>query len=882
VAVKTVPRIRLVVHPLDTSSETRFRPYAVVDNLSKMGRPDHDDKGATTRVKNVSGLRWWDMPDPQAGQHLAGYTLEPQIHTLHSAFAEDLPQADDTDAERTGPAPVPLIPWAYAAASSNSADDDEVAIPDDTIIWDGLKGDYWTTVVPDYEPGTAAIKWYCSDPDAPQFHARSTSMVPAAQDLAFQLHPFGYVCDDAQITIQWGDGYGVRLQAGEPMRFIQKKRDTVTYLREFPVAPDEFFAGEPVWIKVHHIGGRAVLTVDHGKTSAQVVYGKVVRLRNPSDTRANETLEMDPVLPKSAYLQVYGHGIPFTLRTHEIDYDADGYFEREYQPLSPTGNHADGAAFGYRPYLRPDSAGVAKSEAFSSIDTAADGSPTFEEYGSSKATDISATGYRCTLERTTAPAPSGTTPFSGHCTPLVKGVCINYPAIRMRSRPVGLDLTPAVRHVSMTSQDPMLAPGETVTARLHRSLLPSCPLVDADLVPTGSMVGENWPDYLAKYHDAQFAVAWDYDDGTTKVVRPVYETTATWGKLFDGCVWRVNPAKPEYGKEITEVEFRDPIVRLQRPAGVIDSRFCSGDILLAQKMTSGKRPVLYGWELVKYIVEVVLGAEWASKMVVGDTMKNENPDLPHWDLLTYEMLAKPPHGPGFFFPPPWGQSALDWIQQIADADFGTFCFGLHPDYPFGPAVPIYAHYQADLQSHADAIRIPDTQYDGYGNDVDGLLEGLRTQQRPHVDYNCVVVWGHPPQGDVDRDIMPALPQVSGVAWIIDNDDLPEQLPQYTWERTLVKQGTQFWMPPVARVVALGIAALLRGVDPRNIPVTIRGEPLIHYGDKVRFAMTSTHSEALVDADEEFRVMRVEHDIDMDAKTWKTDLSCAPRLTLNGR
>ena len=194
-----------------------------------------------------------------------------------------------------------------------------------------------------------------------------------------------------------------------------------------------------------------------------------------------------------------------------------------------------------------------------------------------------------------------------------------------------------------------------------------------------------------------------------------------------------------------------------------------------RKVRNGGAPRLEGWELVQYILKQSLGEAWAHRLRVGLWQTR-------YDLINYTLLMSPPMGGGFLFPPPFGQSALDWIKQIAEIDFAIFCFRNGRTGPY----PYYGSYYL-TGLHQESYTISDSDV------VPASKAGWR--QDPSQDFNVVQVWGRIPGDSGDYGgIMPAMPQLSATAWV--NSSIPEQDPRRTWERTLLKQGTHFYRPHI--------------------------------------------------------------------------------------
>lgn len=810
-SLRTTPVVKLYVYALETPTTAPVRGFAVVDTLGQMPRRHKGE--ATNKPVNVTietdGLKYWNLDDADSGTTAAGVTLEPQTNPKNTLF-----NGDDITPPEGG-----------------------------QVTFKRVKGDCWTTVLPDFEPRTTAIKWFSGDAEAGAFSAETEHELPAGQSFALQLQTFGYAGgDDDHLQVTWGDNYGLCLQAGGSAFFgrYNPQKNSWERLRDLPIPAEQFAGAEPVWVRVNHIAGRVVLEIEQGKTKHQVVYGQAKAVGNPKAASASG-IEMDSVWPAPGKVRVSGQGVPFTMRLHETQYPETGNFGRGYNQQGGSGD-PQGYAYGHHPCPPTRVRGGS--------------SPTVEDIATVGVTpgDGDARNYSCDLTRASS---GGDGIMEGHVSPFVQGVTVQYAGSGPTAGGAMLCLTPAILRVSWEYGDPALMPGTTMKATIRRDLLPYCHVYDADGQDIGA-VGDAWKTFLNKYHQAYLVVSWMHEDGQQYVELSSGETTPSM-RVFDGYVWSVSAELQGFGQNVGEIEFRDAIVRLQKPAGLIDSRFAPADTLLA---TKGKR-TLYGHEVVKYILQQALGSEWADKLRVAFPPR-------HYDLLTYKMLTSPPMGTGFLFPPPFGQSALDWIKQIAEIDFALFYFSIDPTDPSRGLVPNYGNYYS-LIANARTVVLRDA-----GDDK--AVSGTSWQQNPSEDYNVVQVWGKVPGDDPSlyRDMMPAYPQISATEWV-RGSRIPEQDPAVTWERTLVKEGTHFFLPNIARVVARNMARLLKDEDLRRVTFKMRGQPFFTWGTKIVPTFDAPRSDPyLFTAGEVFRLMRSSHDIDMQKLTWTTTLTCVPK------
>jgi len=834
-ALKQIPKIWLYVYPLQTTGGfVNITPFSVADIVSQ----------SQANMVPDQNLRLWDLHDKTSGLRTVGYTLKPLPGHMNAMIGRTL---------RPGTS-------------------------DPVLDFTPLRGKRWQTVIPDAQPRTTAIKWATSDPDDGPFEARSASALPRGQSFAIQLQTFGYHADDAYLQITWGEGYGIRLEGGQNGALIRQFRaddGTLQYesLRELPFGVEQLSAPEPVWLRVHHIAGRIAIETEPGVLprgeDGLVVYANM-KTEGLDPDRAS--YKMRGVVPREAPLQIRGYAVPFSARFSEINYPESGAFTRTY--TQGGGEPYSRYAFGFHP--APTRAEGGPEASLGDIAQVSVG-----------LTEDNRNYYSCALSRagagattqTTEDAPSDweTAPMAytgqamgGHLTPFVHAVTVRYPGAIRQPLGVALELSPAVVSLDMEIADPEIAPGTIVRAKCHRDLISQCHVYDLGLNDLGA-VGSAWGTFLAKYHRARMSCAWQYDDGTTGVVDPTGATYA-YAPMFDGYVWSLAPDLTSYGERWTNIEFRDGVIRLQKPAGLIDWRFGPADMLLAEKMANAPSADcrLYGAEIVQHIIEQSMGGEAAAALQVRFPAD-------HYDLLQHKMLLDPPFGAGFFWPAQYGQSALDWIKQVAAADFGNFFFGPRTSAPYD-WVPYYGWYYS-IVAGMPTIEVPDTAY--VEADANKVLASAGWQQQPAQDFNVVQVWGRFPQDPGEyREFMPALPQISGAAHVAPTT-VPEQDLWATWQRTLLLQGTQYWLPGVARAVASNRARLQRNVDPRRLPLKVRGDPYWWWGYQVIIRADAPQSDPdLWVPGEKFRVMRLSHRMVFGQQgTWETSLVAVPEGNL---
>jgi len=875
---RRMPWVRALVYPLqETTVITRpgFVRTDLLANLSRnpdeepppMHRPDLElggvrlttprwalERGVISEVRN---LRWWELADPVTGSQVSGYTVQPYLVPRSNRMQDDVIESvGEND-------PLP-IEWRPATGGR-------------------LVADYWETCMPDAEPQTHAIAWRGTDRDD-FYMAVTDKLLPAGQSFAVRLWFLGTApvfSDDEDegpfLDFVWGGGtWSVHFPLLRPPALCRRENGEWVQARSFgEFGTDLFSSGEPTWLRVFHVAGRLVVEIETASGQrAQVVY---------TETREDQfgVPQMAPMQVPRGRASLSGRGVAFSAQLHEywwgrwveesVDeygmvtpahFDATGSFSRRYtcnrrvsaNALTAVafGYHANGTVFG-RDQLVAGSAG--------SVATVTD-EPVLDTRNRS-------TGFRkytCTLQAHNPPIDrewleTSEVSMAGATTPFVYGVAVRVGSSRVRQSSAPIDIRPALERVTEDLADPALQAGPAWTLTINRSLLPEAIHQD-----TGNPVGAAWTDYVQKYHRIDVDVSWQCDDGTLSAGTPPDGAgAAQYVRRLIGFIDALAPQADRFGDYGGTITARDFGILLQPPAGIVDGRFAPLDLLLHEKAATGTGRRLMGWEAVRYILETALGPDIAAELV------HMFPD-DHYDLLAHRLLLDPPQG-GFFFPPPWGQSAYQWIQQLAERDFAVFFWAADPD-DWTQVVPHYCNYYTFLENAPEVV-LPDALY-GPG-DADELLQGAGSRHDPRQDFNRVLVWGAPPgQGNLGG-VMPTLQAFSAEARIEDGSPIPEQNIDSTWERTKLLRGSHFWLGRVARIVALNTARLVRGVDQRGISLLARGNPYLWWGWKVRPQMSAASSDpyGLNLNGELCRVIRVRNDILLSKGRFETRLRVAP-------
>lgn len=887
---KTVPWAEVLAYPLGATPVAVRRGFALTDQLARLQRdpkaappdaifgdmPDRYVGGVrlttpqlargTGQLTDVDNLLWWDLVDQDEDSSVSGYTVAPFLCPRNNQLAWH---------------PTEGHYWAVVGSTKYYCLE-WLPVPQENAPC------YWEECTPDAEPQTTAIVWKGSQ-WGQRYLAETALPLPANQNWAMRLWWKGSAPwregDDANAPffhVTWGGGaWDVQFSPLKPPQLGRNIRNEWRPVRTFEgFDVDPFLAGEPVWLKVFHIAGRLVVRLEPvGGKSTQVVYTEFA-------AKPWQGKEIRPVVSPLGSLALSGNGVTVTGQLHEIKWgrwvpeeeneygvvtaahlDGDGSFKREYtctRKVSASATKA--AAFGYygggNPHRRQ---GFPEGDAgtVASVQDA----PLSDEFGH----NLGKREYTCTLRahnpileavEVSPPPVVGDylaytpTAMCGAATPLVHSVAIRLGHTTTKESLAPIDLRPALMGMEEDLADPALQAGPSWSFRLNRKLLADCLHTD-----TGLPVGGNWPQYVNKYHRIVANVAWQYADGTIAAIEDDGTSRPKVCRL-DGFITSRDLEAPKFGEYPGTITARDPCVLLQQPAGIVDGRFGPLDTLLMEKLDIGERKLM-GWEGVQYILETAIGPDWADELQTWFAAD-------HYDLIKHAVLLNPPHG-SWFFPPPFGRDVYQWIQQLAVRDFAIFFFGPKIADPT-QLVPNYGNYYEYLAGMPE-LELPDAVYGG--SDLDRLMQSAGGKQEPRHDYNRVLIWGKSPGQQDLGGVMPALPAWSAEARIESGSPVDEQNIEDTWERTLVLDGSEFWLWSVARVVALNFMRLVRGIDVRAIPITVRGHPYLWWGWKVRPKMTAPASDE-VDIDGQLcRIMRVRNKWDLERGRWDTTIRAAP-------
>lgn len=704
----------------------------------------------------------------------------------------------------------------------------------------------------------------------------------------------------------------------------------VQVLREFGQgAQGGWYEGEVVWIRAEYIAGRLRVTMDGPGGIREVLYSQRKMVRGE---RAQLLDPVESLEGPGAPLRIWGQGCSVVADLYETmhnrynpatqTWDMTGGFEREYwapvSPLYASGSYpaspvkclamgypatgAPAAGTGDLPLiglnvatltdaivsgqLRKYTLQLTSQHRFVNEDPITTGqqAATPAQFAAATAAMSSAapaTGPLGWVRILVDPARPTTlwdklyhANWHASRSPLLQAVSLSYNSSYQSVAAAGaIDLRAAIEDADTTTCDPGISPVRSFSCRVNHDLLPKCRAYNSGGVDIGE-IGDDWHDYVGKHKPITVYAGWQ-DDETygwgTNTWAQVMATGAYLKELlmFGGYQTEWNPRAEEYGANVGSIRATCPLMRLTKPAGLVDERYAPLDVLLAEKCKAGAH-----WDSLKGIDAI----EYILQQTLGPTDINYYPYPSTWHgLMSYELLTSPPQGPKFFFPPPFGSDALSWIRQICSKDFSVFFYDR--DYNAGTGawtwIPHYGNYwffvaNGATYSVADAVHVaPWTPIYGLGE--------IAPHERGEHDINRTVVWAPQPGAPDTGGLFPVFPNYMGES-VLHTSSVAGQGVDDSWERTHVVRGGGIWWPWVPQAVAYCIMLFLRNTRMRSVTMRFpRGQVGMNWGDRITVDAAHVQSDSTVEVTgQTFRAARISHSWKFGSTpSYTTTADCLP-------
>ena len=464
-------------------------------------------------------------------------------------------------------------------------------------------------------------------------------------------------------------------------------------------------------------------------------------------------------------------------------------------------------------------------------------------------------------------------------TPFISTLCIG-----MTLPPVTVDVEPIdVGPCFVRSNESSDEPNVVTSADWNIELSPD--LLDLEFGVDDEGNG-NWFRYVQHWNIIEFAVRWRYTDGTY----------GNWVTRLRGYITAVNAgSQPGYVKTLS-LQAQPPMFRLTGNNGLIDHHDAPMDFHFAAK----KGEPFFGSEAIYQILKTHLGAKEANRLN-GNTTGNE-PTLAvkqkyfapfHYPLISggtdaggflplqWQVSGSPTSG-GMMFRPPYGQSAISWLMQFANYDFGVCYYGFPGGFSFdnddgtGDSVcPIYGHYYT-LMKDRPTWRVADANYvDG---DVNVLLQNATWSDLPEWQITEVQIWSNPPGASANNLPFPSI--IQGGARL---DASYPGSDVYSWPRKLIQNEPMMFLPGAAEALAANTLSFFKNEYIRRVSLEFPGEARMGWGDKIVPMMVNYQDgdispKLLKMNGEKFRVIRIHNRCEDEAAGvfgFMTTANCGP-------
>ncbi|RYX84234.1 hypothetical protein EON83_11100 [bacterium] len=722
----------------------------------------------------------------------------------------------------------------------------------ETLRWKTLKGktvsghSRWETYRPLRFPNVTFITHTVQTPDEVAEAQTIDSLAANAQFEATLLWRgvAEYQTQGAAFRLMWGAGtlsIVFRLGAAPTVeRFENNEWKLWKTLEGVPLTT--FENGTETNVAIQRIAGRLVVSVDgHGY--------ELLGSSKAKGTARGEGYDLRDVTWKSGGLRVRSYGVSVMVGIAKLLHVEKLVGDEKAPKTSPKGfkpMKGDVERDVTRPGLTP------RMDAEAANGTGKPGGWAKDGTKSTIATEVrtNVVRYVCALEA----SPDGIS------APFANKVVAQYLGLFTVDNAPFLDITKACVSGTETTGFPPICPGAEWTIEVDRSAL--------------DLIDPNWRNWVKQFNPIEILIRWKYTD----------HTTSEWVGRFKGYISLVSMKVTGVNKWMLTLHLRDPIMRLQKRHSVIDHNYAPMDLRFVQK----RGAPLYGWECVKDIVTIALGENEGNNLIA------QFPPF-HYPLMSaitdnggWVAHTPPPTSNKFKFPAPFGSTPIEWIQDFAKMDYAMFFYG-HPTGTFGTSqttgsnsgtvqwpVPIYGQYPLIIAGRPTWV-VPDDNYEP--GDLNLLAFMGEITGLPEEQINRVLVWSNPPSG-VGPDLpFPAVRMAEGT---LPDDDPNAAI--YSWARTLIHTGSQFFQPGLANYHAERVMALYRGKKIRRYRFECRGEERMQWGDLVMPKMVNTgangsYSDPHLGVNgERFRIWRLQNSYrfhEHGPEQFKTEATCLP-------
>jgi hypothetical protein len=330
--------------------------------------------------------------------------------------------------------------------------------------------------------------------------------------------------------------------------------------------------------------------------------------------------------------------------------------------------------------------------------------------------------------------------------PLLSTLGLSFPPLNTTPVPEPLEFVKAISSLNVEAGDPNLAANSEASFTLSRSQLDS-------LVP-------NWQSALLPFRPVS--------------IRTKMPGDSEWTQIFRGYLLPESVERQQWGDYEIPVIAHGPLMRILKPAALVDERFGPLDLLL-----DDDREQLYGCEAVRYLLETELGKSWTANFNGnGDTFRYAGAKpraLMSSVGADFFSGTQAPQSGGWRLPAPFGQFLSTWIDELAKIDYAVLHYDAQEDsFNYGKIVEFLRAREAKVWTVPEDASFPLIS----SLTLSGLQDEVPNENR---------VWGE--TNDETKGLSPSF--IMGRYGDSDvNSTNPYSVAQ-SWRRTLLIQNPAF-------------------------------------------------------------------------------------------
>lgn len=746
---KTRVEARILCFPKSAIPKSRYAPVHIADMLSEMMNLGGGDGLGTlpddAQSSDPSGSAAWNLGSFAGNDAFETFDKLDFVRFKKDGVLQESASVSEADDDSLAGAILEARDG-FLDCKIGTTKLDNPAVFDQ--IWEPVAGK-WTTVQPRESPARCFIYNSGSDLHA---EAQTRKPLPRNRQVRLDLHFTMMKATGQTPTFRfiWGGGkfsFVFRHGSKPTIETWNSQISRWVVLRRLDKAPIISMAGKSYQVRIRRINGRLILSIN--EHSFYIVLNQKSGAVKAQEIEAVWESSPIQVACDSCHARVGVALIKYAskLASDKPETPHVGSYKRFKKattpmPQSENGNAVTGYARGW--------AGAGTSVSLDGVVVA--GNPP--------------TGGLRYTAKLTANADGIDTPF-------ISNALLSLPSTWSEPARPYLDITPYATRIGLTSGMPPMSSGAEATVTINRAHLDE--IVGASTAKS----------YVDAFHLIEIQLRWRYDDGTAD----------NWANLFRGYIMRPSKSSAPGNQQMMTLSCQDSVVRLKKPAALIDASFKPFDYLFNQQIAQGKS--LYGYQCVQEILRTVLGPE-------GDSL--------HTSLIEgmYPLLSLQAGGYIFaqklvdqfgnatfggtqdhkwLLPPDFGSDAIGSIQKFCEMDRAVFFYGSPTSQGTG-AFPIACYGQ--IQGFIAGREVKQIHNILNGDDEANrrLLLSSDVEFRPDKAINEIQVWGKPATGTM-MGFIPS--REMGLARLPSSD---ANSAERSWRRSLLLKPTWANIPSI--------------------------------------------------------------------------------------